>query len=673
MKKWSIAKNDTEKVSQILKKTDLSRLCAEVLVARGITEIDMLSDFFSEQDLSDPFLLKDMYEATEIITEAIENGLSICIYGDYDCDGVTSTAILYNYLECAGGNVSFFIPEREEGYGLNEKAIHKLSEQGVELIITVDNGISAISEAELIEQLGIKLVITDHHQPPEILPKALAIVNPHRKDCTSPFKNLAGVGVVMKLIMALDEGNCETILDQYADIAAIGTIADIVPLIGENRTIVKRGLKQLTVTENYGLTALMEKSGLSVNKISSTGIAFLLAPRINAAGRFASASIAVNALLSEDDEAEALVDQLNSLNNERKAVEEKILIEIKQYISDNPQLLNERVLVLTGENWHHGVIGIVCAKLLELYGKPNILISIDGNSARGSARSFKGFNMYNCLRNSSDLLLRFGGHEAAGGLSIDINNIAKFKESVAEFSRLNYPNMPNITITADKILKGEDFKVELVEGLKLLEPFGEGNSQPLFAILGAKVDKINSLSNAKHTKLDISYDGIKVQALMFGVNPSSLFISLGDVIDLLVYMEINEYNGNKTITLRVRDYRKSGFSQDKYFSAKACYEGYKRGDGVSEKLKPRIIPTREEMVGVFKYLLNEKTPQSIDKIFMKLSSEMMNYCKLRICLDIFEEINLISINASTDTISVNPINKKADLESSRILSELRNI
>lgn len=670
MKKWQINQPDMQQVSHILKKTDLKSLCAEVLVSRGISDIDELVDFFSEGELSDPFLIKDMYEAVEYITESVENNDLICIYGDYDCDGVTSTTILYHYLDCLGANVIYYIPEREAGYGLNKDAVKTLAEQGVQLIITVDNGIASIEEADLIDELGMKLIITDHHQPSEVLPKALAIINPHRKDCTSPFKNLAGVGVTLKLIAALDDGNYEAVLEQYADIAAIGTIADVVPLVSENRTIVKHGLKLLAVTENLGLSTLMEKSRVSTDNINSTAIAFMIAPRINAAGRFGSPKTAVKTLLSDDEEAETLVNELVSLNQERKKVEDKIMQDIENYIKSNPKVLNEKILILIGENWHHGVVGIVCSRVLERYGKPNIIISIEGEEARGSARSIKGFNIFECLSCCKDFLERFGGHECAGGLSLKVENLEAFRQKALDYAN-KIDKMPAITLNADKLLSGADLSIEMIESLKMLEPFGEGNPQPIFAMIGARVDRVISLANGKHTKLDLTYDKIKVTALIFGVSSENIALLQGEFGDFLVFAEINEYNGNKSITLRVKDYRKSGIVQDKYFSAKACYEALMRGEEISEKLKERIIPSREELVKVYKFLQNLNKQQSIDRIFMQLTDESMNYCKLRICLDIFKEQELLTIDLCSEMVTFIPPTKKVDLASSKILNDLR--
>lgn len=671
MKKWLINSPDVAKTEDLLKKTDLTRLCAEVLISRNMTDLSELSDFFSEGNLSDPFLIKDMKEAVETITEAVESGELICIYGDYDCDGITATAILYNYLECAGANIIYHINERDMGYGLNSDAIKSLHEQGVELIITVDNGISAIGEAELIAELGIKLVITDHHQPSEILPKAAAIVNPHRKDDSSPFKNLAGVGVALKLVAALDDGNLDTILEQYADLAAIGTIADIVPLNGENRVIVKKGLELLSMTENFGLAYLCEKSGIKNGKADSISVAFGIAPRINAAGRYGSPTIALNALLCEEEEAYSCVDQLVSLNNKRKAAEADILLEIEKYINENPHILNERVLVLSGENWNHGIIGIVSSKILDKYGKPNFIISTENGDTRGSARSFAGFSIFECLSYCKDSCEKFGGHLAAGGFSLLPEKIDEFTQKVYEYAKSVRFDISAKTITADKLLNACDLDVEQIESLSMFEPFGEGNAKPVFALAGARIDRIVPLSNGRHTRLELSYDGIKATALMFGVSTDSLFVSSGEIADFMVTTEINEYNGKRSVNLRVLDYRKSGINQSKFFSAKAVYEGYRRGEGVPDALMSRIAPDREDLVRVYKYISAFENLQKIEKIFSALCDDSMNYCKMRICLDIFAEQGILQTDYANDTVKFIPPTKKLDLENSPILKEVR--
>ena len=671
MKRWEIKKPDPLKVDEILRKSDLTSLCAEVLVSRGYDNMEMLVDFFNNDELSDPMTLKDMPQAVEVISRAINNGELICVYGDYDCDGITSTTILVKYLDFSGANVMYYIPHRDEGYGINKNAVDKLKEQGVSLIITVDNGILAIDEAEYIKELGIKLVITDHHQPGDVLPTADAVVNPHREDCPSVFKDLAGVGVTFKLCAALD-GDYSIVSEQFSDLAALGTIADIVPLKGENRTLVKNGLDMFKNSENYGLLYLLEKCGINKNRVTSNSVSFGIAPRINAAGRFGSASTAVDALLSEDEGAKFEIDDLLMLNNRRKETEIMILRDIFEYIDENPNILNEKVLVISGKGWHHGVIGIVSAKIMELYGKPNFIISVDENGiGRGSARSFEGFNVYKCLRYCEDTLIRFGGHKFAGGLTVKDEDIPRFIKKVSEFAG-KCDKLSGMIIKADKLLEAKDFDISMAESLSLLEPFGEGNKMPVFAVIGAEVRKIIPLSQGKHSKIEFFYEGVCHTALFFSKPPESLPFNAGDKIDMLVNMEVNEYKGEKQLSLRVVDFRNHGISGQKYFAAKLCYEAYKRGEAVPQNVIHRVKPTRNELVRIYKYIMAVRRV-SIDKLFMKFNSQSMNYFKLRIALDAFNEMGLIKLIASRQAVHIVEVSKRVDLSESTVLKNIYSL
>lgn len=671
MKCWEIKKPDPLKVNDILRKSDLTSLCAEVLVSRGYDNMEMLVDFFNNDELSDPMTLKDMPQAVEVISRAINSGELICVYGDYDCDGVTSTAILVKYLDFSGANVMYYIPHRDEGYGINKKAVDSLKEQGVSLIITVDNGILAIEEAEYINELGIKLVITDHHQPGDELPLADAVVDPHREDCPSVFKDLAGVGVTFKLCAALD-GDYSIVSEQFSDLAAVGTIADIVPLRGENRTLVKNGLDMFENSENYGLLYLLEKCGINKSRVTSNSVAFAIAPKINAAGRFGSASTAVDALLSEDESAKFDIDNLMMLNNRRKETELLILRDIFEYIDENPEILNQRVLVISGKGWHHGVIGIISAKIMELYGKPNFIISVDDNGiGRGSARSFEGFNVYKCLRYCKDTLIRFGGHNFAGGLTIKADEIPQFIEKVSEFAG-KCDKLSGMIINADKLLEAKDFDIAMAESLSILEPFGEDNKMPVFAVIGAVVRKIIPLSQGKHTKIEFVYDGVCRTALFFSRPPEALSFNVGDKIDMLVNMEVNEYKGEKQLSLRVVDFRNHGISGKKYFAAKSCYEAYKRGEAVPQNVIHRVKPTRDELVRIYKYIMAVKRV-SIDKLFMKFNSQSMNYFKLRIALDAFNEMGLIKLIASRQEVHMVEVSKRVDLSKSTVLKKIYSL
>lgn len=676
MKKWTIGKPDPKAVSTLSVQGGLPQICAGVLASRNIDTIEKAAEFFNQHNdgdtLSDPFLIRDMREAAETVLAAVDEGKRICIYGDYDCDGITATAVLYSYIECIGGNVEYYINQRSEGYGLCADAVRRLAENGVELIVTVDNGISAIEEAKLAAELGIELVITDHHQPSEILPEAVAVVDPHRSDDLSPFKDLCGCGVALKLIAAMDGGDYSSALEQFSDLAAIATIADIVPLKGENREIVRLGLHYLENTENAGLQALIAAAGLK-HPISSTGAAFSIAPRINASGRFGSASEAVDLLLCEDpDEAAAMAERLNSLNTERRKTEAEIMEQIRGTILERPEILHRRVLFLYGEGWHHGVIGIVAAKLVERFGKPVFILSDDGDFARGSARSVDGFGIHKALTACADVLTKFGGHSGAGGFSLAKENIGAFDEALQKYAAEEFPVMPTLTLHADKVILPEELSVQSVSSLSMLEPCGEGNPQPLFAMLSVRLLDVSALSGGAHTKLKLTYGNIGVYGLMFGTKTAEFPYKAGDMLDILAYPEINTYNGQTSVNIRIADLRRSGIPQQKYFAARDAYERYKRGEGAEKTLIPRIVPERNELAAVYRAV-----PQSrdidFDSVYFSVCSDDINYCKFRLALDIFEELGLIVTDRYAETVRRLPAEKKVNLDDSQLLAELRQL
>lgn len=673
MKKWKISKCDEAKAAEFAKKCDINRLALEVLTSRGFTDFQQVIHFFDVPDLSDPFLIKDMDKAAAAINEKIDNYELICIYGDYDCDGITATSILYNYLESMGANVMYYIPERSAGYGLNEQAVKELAEKGVSLIVTVDNGISAVEEAKLIKELGMELVVTDHHQPPEVLPDALAVIDPHRADCSSPYKDISGVGVAFKLCAALDDGSYDAVLEQYGDICAIGTVADVVPLDGENRTIVKHGLEYLKNTENSGLSKLFELSSLDREAINAVDVSFRIAPVINASGRFGSPLTAVKALLSEDEgDAESYVSQLIELNSMRKQTENEIISEIIEHINKYPQTLNHAVLVLWGKNWHPGVIGIVSSKILDYYGKPNFIISIDDDgNARGSARSIHGFDVFECLCHCSELFEKFGGHECAGGFSLKEDNIGALCSRIYEYAD-SMEKLPVQEMCADKLLLPQDLTIENVKGLRALEPFGAGNPVPTFAMLGARVLVVAPLSQGKHTKIDFDYGGYKGQALFFSLAPENACFKVGDRIDMLVRLDINTFRGAESVSIKVIDHRLSGVKQERYFAAKQCYEKLMRGETLPPAYVKKMIPTRDELIKVYKYINSVKST-SVDHMFMKIGDDSMNYCKMRICMDIFKDKELIDYKPATMKLSACEVKSRVDLEQSPTLVKLKEM
>ena len=675
MKKWTIGKPDPKAVDTLSKQGGLSSVCAGILASRGFDTIEKAAEFFNQQEggnqLSDPFLIRDMQEAADALLSAVDEGKRICVYGDYDCDGITATAVLYSYLECMGGNVEYYINQRSEGYGLCKDAVRRLAESGVELIVTVDNGISAIEEAKLVAELGMELVITDHHQPGEELPEAVAVVDPHRSDDMSPFKDLCGCGVALKLIAAMDGGDYSSALEQFSDLTAIATIADIVPLKSENREIVRRGLKYLENTENMGLQALMGIAGVKI-PVTSTNAAFSIAPRINASGRFGSASEAVDLLLCEEpEEAEEMAKRLNQLNNERRKTEADIMDEIKASILAKPEILNKRVLFLYGEGWHHGVIGIVAAKLVDRFGKPVFILSDDGDYARGSARSVEGFSIHRALTACADVLTKFGGHSGAGGFSLMKSDIDNFDNALQKYAADSFPVMPVLTLHADKLITPQELSVQSIATLSMLEPCGEGNPQPLFAMLSVRLLDYAALSGGAHTKLKLTYGNSGFYGLMFGMKTAEFPYKAGDILDILAYPEINTYNGNTSVTIRIADLRKSGIKQQQYFAAKDAYEKYKRGEGAEKALVTRIVPDRNDLIAIYRAV--PTTAVSFDSAYASVHSDAINYCKFRLALDIFEELGLFAVDRYCETVSLIPTKTKVDLDSSAILSELKKL
>lgn len=671
MKIWTVNEPDEKLAREFKTKCDLSLLALKLMTARGFCDFRQVADFFNTGELSDPFLIADMQQAADTINEYIDSYRLICVYGDYDCDGVTATALLYNYLMSVGANVTYYINEREEGYGMTVDAVRRLSERGVELIVTVDNGISCVAEAEEIARLGMKLVITDHHQPPEILPRAEAAVDPHRRDCPSEFKDLAGVGVALKLCAALDGGDYTAVLEQYADICSIGTVGDIVPLCGENRTIVRKGLLYLRNTENYGLNELMDMAEIDRGKLNSGTLGFQICPRINAAGRFASPMIALNALLTEDpEEASECVKELMKLNERSRQTEAEIFAEIKKYIDENPRVLNCRVLVLCGRGWHHGVIGIVSSKVLETYGKPNIILSVDENGmARGSARSLHGFNIHSCFTYASDYLEKYGGHECAGGLSLKEENIPAFEKKVLEYAD-EKRMMPFAATECDMKIDPSELTVENIRSLEVLQPFGAGNPQPLFYMPDCRVNAVYPLSNGKHTKLDITYGGGRYQVLVFSRSPQDMFFEKGASIDIAAHIEVNEYNGRESLAIKATDILPHGMDTAKYAAAKDSYEKFMNGERLPDSFLRRMTPSRQELVYTYKLISKYKEIEA-DRLFMMINHPSVNYCKLRLMIDIFCEAGIARFIPSEQKAVFVPAKAKADLEATEIMKRLR--
>lgn len=669
MKKWVIGKPDPVIVAALQSQSDLSKLCCYVLASQGCESIAEAVKLIGCSELSDPFLLCDMQEAADRINRAIDDGERICVFGDYDCDGVMATVILYSFLSEIGADVTWRIPERSEGYGLSEQIVREMHEDGVQLIVTVDNGISAVAEARLIAELGMELVITDHHQPGRELPQACAVVDAHREDNYSPFRLYCGAGIALLLVAALNEGDTEMALEQFGDLAAIATIADVVNLTGENRYLVQMGLQYLENTERVGLRSLREVSGVAEHALTASNVAFSLSPRINAAGRMASPQLAVELLLDDTGRASELARELNAINSSRKECEAQIIETVLESIAETPQLLHERVLVFCGHNWHTGVMGIVASRLVERFGKPCIVISIEDGYAHGSARSVGDFSIFDCLTACDDLLVKYGGHPAAGGLTLLAENLPALKERIAQYAAQNHPIMPTLELKAACTLEADMLTVDAVQSLERLEPFGAGNPEPTFFAENAKITEIRPLSGGLHTKLIVQLHGCNYDALLFRTSPEATGLAVGMVCHMMVKLGVNTYNGTTTVRMIVQDYRISGLKQLKILSAMQTYDQYRRGEALSAAVVRAICPTREECVTVYKEVTAAGTP--MEQLMLAMYQKDINYCKMRICLDIFCELGLVTMDYRDNKAVRCPTTKKADLQASTILRTLQ--
>lgn len=560
IKKWEFYNSDEKLVNEICEKYNLNKVIGKIIVNRHVVNDEDVRIFITptRDDFHNPFLFKGMDIAVDRIIKAINNKEKILIYGDYDVDGITSTTVLKKYLMDRGISVDTYIPNRlHEGYGLNKKAIDTIKERNIDLIITVDCGISAIEEVDYAVRLGMDIIVTDHHEVGEKLPNALAVIDAKRKDNTYPFRALAGVGVVFKLIQALSiklEIKPEEYL-KYLDLVCVGTISDIVPLEGENRTIAKLGLMLIKVTRNLGLRELIKSSGYK--EIDSNTISFGVAPRINACGRMGHEEEALKLFLAEDlESATKITKELNEYNTLRQSTEKAIYEEAVQQIEKN-HLDENNSIVLGGKGWHHGVIGIVSSKVTDKYYKPSILLSFEDNIAKGSGRSVPGFDLYEGLAKCEDLLEKYGGHSMAVGLTLKKENLENFKERFEQIAKeKNIKELVPI-IYIDDELKLKDINMDLVKSISILEPFGEANKVPLFLIRNLKIDSIRALSEGRHLKLTLRDENFVINAIGFELGYLAEEYRIGDRIDVVGTLEINSFNGFSSIQINMEDIRKS--------------------------------------------------------------------------------------------------------------------
>ena len=559
-KKWEVKISDDELTNKIANEFNISKLVARILANKGLKESNEIEVFLnpSRSDFHDPFLMPDMKIAVDRILKARETKEKVAIYGDYDADGITSSTVLKRFLSERGLDADIYIPNRlNEGYGLNEKAIKEIAQTNHTLIITVDCGITGNKEIELAKTLKIDTVVTDHHEPTEELPKALAVVDCKRKDNKYPFSELAGVGVAFKLIQAISIklGIREEEYLKYLDLVCVGTISDIVPLKDENRTISKLGLRLVKQTKNIGLKVLLNSMGYQ--KIDSNTISFGVAPRINACGRMGHEKEALELFLTNSvQEAEKITQRLNEYNLERQQIEKRIFDEVEEIIQKSEEK-NLPCIVLEKENWHHGVIGIVSSKITDMYFKPSILMSIEGDIAKGSGRSIPGFDLHEALENCKEEIEQFGGHSMAVGVTVKKANFDKFKNKFEEYAREKDISKITPILNIDEKITLKDITIKDIRDLELLEPFGEGNKPPIFQINNVKIDSIRSLSQGKHLKMEIKDQNSSIQAIGFNLGNLANDYKIEDKINIAGTLEINNYNGRENIQINIRDVMKS--------------------------------------------------------------------------------------------------------------------
>lgn len=677
LRKWEVRPLDKERAAAFAQTYGVPFFLAMLMNIRGLDDAAHLREFLGEgEPLSDPFLLKDMDKAAARITHAVDNMEKIAVYGDYDADGVTSTAMLYSYLETRGADVIFYIPQREgEGYGMNIGAVEYLKEQGVSLIVTVDNGISSVQEVARANELGIDVVVTDHHRPQEILPDAVAVVDAYRSDDTSPYKHFSGVGIAFKLLMALEDGagDVEDLLEAYSDLAAIGTIGDIVPLTGENRTLIRAGLERLSQSDRPGVQALLENAGIAGKALTSTNVAFTLVPRINATGRMGAPERAVRLLISGyEEEAEVLSEEICADNEERRRVEAEIAeaafadIEAKGYMKD-------RVVVVDGENWHHGVIGIVASRVTERCGKPCMIISRGETEAKGSGRSIEGFSLFEAICACGDLLIKFGGHPMAAGITLKPENIEAFRKRINQYAAEHFPQMPTQTVTLDCKLNPAALSVSMAQSLTQLEPFGNGNPQPVFGLFNMELSNVTPVGGGGHLRLTLEKNGAVITAMRFNTKPEELPYHIGDKVDLAVQLEAREFRGQPSLTVIVRDMKFAAFNTEKNIASLASFEKWQRGEVLSAEDKNRLYPDRACLAAIYRALRTVNGKETDQIRFVSQFGKDMTLGLFKTALLVFEERGLVHSEIADDTFTATLIETsgKTDITRSPVLLALQ--
>ncbi|MBQ7726595.1 MAG: single-stranded-DNA-specific exonuclease RecJ [Clostridia bacterium] len=636
MKKWVVAQHDRELAKRLAEECDIDPIAALIATSRGITDPTDLEQFFSDEPwFSNPLEMADIKKAAALLNEALEQGIPLAVFGDYDCDGVAATALLVRYLTARGANCRYRVPDRlTEGYGLNLAAVEEWAVDGVGLLITVDNGITCFEEIARAKELGMRVIVTDHHLPGDRLPAADAVVDPHRADCPSSFKQICGAQVAFSLICAAEDREPEELISSFADYLSVALIADVMPLIQENRCTVKYGLQKLKTAPAAGLSALISVAGLDRATLDARQIAFGIAPRINAAGRVGNAGRAVELLLTDKiGDALAIAGELDDWNADRQKIEQEITREAVGQIEEKG-LAHDRVLVVAGEHWHSGVVGIVAARLTERYGCPSMVLSVEGETATGSGRSGEGFSLYEALTACREELVKFGGHARAAGLTLKTGNIVRFREAINRYAD-TVPVAPPV-LRLDCKLAPSALSLDLAQAIEALEPFGAGNETPVFGVFGVTLDRITPLSGGKHLRLLFTKGQNTFQALLFGVTPETFCFEPGDLLDVAVTVESNRYRGELNLTVKVKGLRMSETDDDELFRQIGEYHRFLSG---REYDRSTLLPTRAEIGEIYKFI--GQKPVSEERIrYCFLCS--LGYAKTQTALAVLSELGLLT-------------------------------
>ena len=669
---WKVSQPEAGAVNALVG-SGYAPLAAMVLASRGMEDDHQARAYLDcNAPLLDPFLMTDMDKAAGRVGLAMSRGEKIAVFGDYDVDGITATCLLTDFLRRHGADAVSYIPGRlEEGYGLNPIAIHQLHDEGVKLIVTVDCGITAVSEAELCRQLGIDLVITDHHECKQTLPAAIAVVDPHRPDGGYPHKNLSGVGVAFKLASALC-GSQEGVLEEYADMVCLGTVADVMPLQGENRVFVARGLESLAHTRRPGIAALMAECGCAPETVSASSIGFMLAPRINAAGRMGQIDLAVELFLTDDpDKAAEAARGLCELNRQRQAVESEIY---RQAVSMLPMGKPPEAIVLADESWHQGVVGIVASRIAEEYACPTFLICLDGEHGKASSRSHGGFNLFASLSALSPLLESYGGHELAAGFTISRANIPEFRRQICALAAQYYTDdVPRTVLDVDCAVSPELLTLHNVDALQMLEPCGNGCPKPVLMMKNLTIDRISMVGGGRHMRLRLCSGHTYLNAIYFSANPQTVSIQPGDLVDVAFTPQVNEFRGTRTVQMNVIDIRPSCSAE--CLPDAAPYRDMQRGNLTSGEAAA-LLPDRKMLALVWRYLdaANpvQESPMCLCRKIVRWSGKPLNLGQMLTCLDIFRDVGLLTVQRQHKYVSIRltPGEGKADLSRSQTMQRL---